>query len=62
VFEKLIRSFSNQIEIRCEKCGGEVEKLISVFAFSGSGDFKSSASTESHSCTSCHTHNCGTCK
>ena len=61
-FEKLVRNVSKIYAFNCEKCSGkEVERLVSIFAFSGSTDSKSSSASSS-SCSSCSHLNCDTCK
>ena len=56
-FEKLV--FNSSDPIACPKCKGKkVHRMMSTFAFSSGGKFKSTADS---SCGSCSSHSCSTC-
>ncbi len=56
-FEKLVLKSSEKIA--CPKCKSKkVHRLMSAFAFSSGGKFKSTASS---SCSSCSATSCSTC-
>lgn len=57
-FEKLVLKSSE--EISCPKCKSKkVERLMSAFAFSVGGKFKSTASSSCSGCTSSSCSSCG---
>jgi len=61
-FEKLVFSHTPAAEIRCTDCdSGDVEKLLSTFAFTGTT--RKSGSSGSSSCGSCRGGSCrgGSC-
>jgi putative FmdB family regulatory protein len=55
-FELLI--LNNQAETSCPGCGGEVERIFSVFGFSSKGKFVSSGAS---SCSGCSSKKCDSC-
>lgn len=56
-FEKLV--FNKAEKIFCPKCNGKnVNRMMSTFAFSSGGKFKSTASS---SCSSCSATSCSSC-
>lgn len=56
-FEKLV--FRPSETIACPECKSKkVDRMMSAFAFSAGGKFKSTASS---SCGSCSSHSCSTC-
>jgi putative FmdB family regulatory protein len=55
-FEVLV--LNNQEKTDCPSCGGEGEKIFSVFGFSSGGKFVSSKGS---SCTSCSSKKCDSC-
>lgn len=56
-FEKLVLNSSTAIS--CPKCQSEkVSRMMSAFAFSSGGKFKSTASS---SCSGCSSTSCSTC-
>lgn len=56
-FEKLV--FNSSDKISCPKCKSvKVTRVMSAFAFSAGGKFKSTATS---SCGSCSSHSCSTC-
>jgi len=61
IFDKLIRGFSQNNKICCDFCKSpEVKKLISAFAFTGSGNTDKKMNSGS-SCSSCSHSNCSSC-
>ncbi len=57
-FEKLV--FNSSEKISCPKCKGKkVKRVMSAFAFSIGGTFKSTAGASS--CGSCSSSSCSTC-
>ncbi|OGP75525.1 MAG: hypothetical protein A2V86_07510 [Deltaproteobacteria bacterium RBG_16_49_23] len=56
-FEKLV--FNSSEKIICPECKGKkVSRMMSAFAFSSGGKFKSAASP---SCSGCSSSSCSTC-
>ncbi|HVP36314.1 MAG TPA: zinc ribbon domain-containing protein [Terriglobales bacterium] len=55
-FEVLVSN--KREEIACPSCGGEGERIFSVFGFSSKGKFVSSTGP---SCSNCSTKNCNSC-